>query len=231
MINKEEWIEKIRKLLALAESSNENEAQAAMLMAQKLMAKHHLELSEIQDAPVDHDVLEQEGDKKAHGSAWKRRLASLIAHNFQCETYLYGYKTYKTIFVGKKDNLEICKFVYSSAVRFIDINFTKYWNEDGKWNWCGCERPLSAAISEKTSYANGFIARLREKFKEQKVQADKEGWGLVLVKDADVTAYKATLNLKSASFVGGRTTSSNAYSQGYSDCNSKFGETGQKRIK
>ena len=34
--------EKIRKLLALAKSPNENEAKAALLRAQELMAKHKL---------------------------------------------------------------------------------------------------------------------------------------------------------------------------------------------
>ena len=43
-------IEKIQKLLALSESSNENEAHAAMLRAQALLAKHKLSLKEVKEA-------------------------------------------------------------------------------------------------------------------------------------------------------------------------------------
>ena len=37
-----DYKEKIRKLLALAESENENEAKAALLKARELMAEHKL---------------------------------------------------------------------------------------------------------------------------------------------------------------------------------------------
>ena len=40
----EKLIEKIKKLLALSESSNENEAKIAMLKAQELLAKHKLSI-------------------------------------------------------------------------------------------------------------------------------------------------------------------------------------------
>ena len=51
-MTKEQVIEKIKKLLALAnDNCNDNEAQAALLMAQKLMAKHnvHVEVSDMEE--------------------------------------------------------------------------------------------------------------------------------------------------------------------------------------
>ena len=45
---KEKIIEKIKKALALANNNkNPNEAQAAMLMVQKMMAKYHIEMQEV----------------------------------------------------------------------------------------------------------------------------------------------------------------------------------------
>ena len=41
--------ERIRKILALAESPNEHEAKAALLKARQLMAEHKLSESEIRD--------------------------------------------------------------------------------------------------------------------------------------------------------------------------------------
>lgn len=237
-MTKEQAIAKIQKLLKLTNSQNENEAQSAMLMAQKLMAQYKIEMSQVEDVEVDHNVVEEAADKKPHATAWKRQLALLIAKNFQCETYLHGYRTYTVYFIGKQDNVKICKQVYSAAVRFIDFNFAIYWKETGKYQlprearWLGwTELPLSHSIAQKSSYAMGFISRLRSRFEEQKVQADKEGWGLVLVKDPDVVEYKENLNLRPGNFTPANTNNSDAYEQGYRDCNNKFGDTGIAKVK
>lgn len=236
-MTKEQVIEKIQKLLRLANSQNENEAQSAMLMAQKLMAQYKIELSQVEDAEIDHNVVEEEADKKAHSTAWKRQLALLIAKNFQCETYVVGYRSYKTVFIGKQDNVKICKQVYETAIRFIDFNFGIYWRTTGKYKlprdakWLGwTELPVSYSIAQKSSYAMGFIYRLKGRFEEQKVKADKEGWGLVLVKDPDVVEYKLNLNLSKSNFTSANTEDSDAYAQGYMDCHSKFGDTGIEKV-
>ncbi|MFR2890971.1 MAG: DUF2786 domain-containing protein, partial [Clostridium butyricum] len=44
----EDIILKIQKLLALSKSSNENEAQNAMLKAQQLLIKHKLSLKDVE---------------------------------------------------------------------------------------------------------------------------------------------------------------------------------------
>ena len=44
-----DYKEKIRKLLALAESPNEHEARAALLKARQLMAEHKLTETELKD--------------------------------------------------------------------------------------------------------------------------------------------------------------------------------------
>ena len=232
---KEKIIDRIRKLLALATSSNENEAQSAMLMAQKLMAQHNIEMSQVEDAPVDHEVVEEEADKKRHRTKWKRKLADVVAHNFKCDIFFRGNGSYATIFVGKKESIEICKSVYNAAVLFIDKEFSKYWNEEGKWlsgfDGTRIERALSDSIVMKDSYARGFIHRLQERFEEQNVKAEQEGWGLVLVKDADVVAHmEAKVFSGKGVSVGASSIDSKSLQQGYRDCNDKFGETGQKKI-
>lgn len=57
---KEKIIEKIKKALALANNNkNPNEAQAAMLMAQKMMAKYHIEMQELEEA--EEPEIQQDG--------------------------------------------------------------------------------------------------------------------------------------------------------------------------
>ena len=61
---KEKIIEKIKKALALANNNkNPNEAQAAMLMAQKMMAKYHIEMQEIEESE-ESEIQENELDIK-----------------------------------------------------------------------------------------------------------------------------------------------------------------------
>ena len=49
----ENIILKIKKLLALSKSSNQNEAQNAMLKAQKLLIKYKLSLQEIESYSIE----------------------------------------------------------------------------------------------------------------------------------------------------------------------------------
>jgi hypothetical protein len=81
-MTKEQAMEKIQKLLRLANSQNENEAQSAMLMAQKLMAQYKIELSQVEDAEVDHNVVEEEADKRLTLLLGKDSLLILLQRTF-----------------------------------------------------------------------------------------------------------------------------------------------------
>ena len=53
----QDYREKIKKLLALSESSNEHEAKSALLKAKKLMAEHkiaEIDLEDIQEESCSH---------------------------------------------------------------------------------------------------------------------------------------------------------------------------------
>ena len=56
-----DYSEKIKKLLALAESPNEHEAKAALLKAKELMAEHKLSELDVKDV----------GKKEVKKSCWK----------------------------------------------------------------------------------------------------------------------------------------------------------------
>ena len=56
MLNEKELIEKIKKLLALAASPNENEAQLAMSKAQELMAKYCINIIEEKDLVITSEI-------------------------------------------------------------------------------------------------------------------------------------------------------------------------------
>jgi hypothetical protein len=83
-------VERIRRLLALSESSNVNEAAAAAAKAAELMAKHQIDQATL-DAEVDapDEPVEAEDLLALGGKAqpWKMMLASSLASANGCATY------------------------------------------------------------------------------------------------------------------------------------------------
>jgi hypothetical protein len=83
-------IERIRRLLALSESSNVNEAAAAAAKAAELMAKHQIDAAELQvesgeaDEPIEVKDLEVFGGK---GKPWRGCLAAALAKANACRAY------------------------------------------------------------------------------------------------------------------------------------------------
>ncbi len=165
-------IQKIKKLLALASSDNENEAQAAMMKAQELLAKHKLTIRDVNDVHEESKVIEKQTAVTFKKATWKGRLSSVIASNFCCYNYYYTDKTHRVSFMGLPEDVETAVSVFEYAVEYIT----------------GRTRQLKRKyyrLGESTrglenDYAQGFIIGLSQKYEAQK-QKNQE-WALVLVK-------------------------------------------------
>ena len=80
-------IDKIEKLIALSSSDNENEAKAAMLKAQELMAKYEIEMSQINpDKAKERPIVSY--TSPSFRDDWVVDLGSLIAGNFRCRAVI-----------------------------------------------------------------------------------------------------------------------------------------------
>lgn len=80
--------DKIAKLLALAESPNENEAKAALLKARELMAEHKLRPEEIKKAEnvkVVRELLDV--TCTAMTNPWACALSAVIAEHYCCRAF------------------------------------------------------------------------------------------------------------------------------------------------
>lgn len=110
----EQILNKIRNLLDLASNNpNEHEAAAAALKAQELMAKHNVELADLneQQDEIYKAICEDSG--KHEMKTWKFGLANIIAENFCCKTYSLDYGRRKNIvFYGHKSDAQIAKEVF-----------------------------------------------------------------------------------------------------------------------
>lgn len=184
-------IRKVRKALALAKDTpSDSESQTAMLLAQKMMAEHSLSMSDIEiasDKPsqkVTNDSVVEAG--RIHW--WQKTLSTIIADNFRCYAIIYkGMGSSKMVFLGKENDVELAKEVYMFAEAMIKSLSKDYVKGRGiKGN-----RAYTQAI--KNDYITGFLKGLKDKFKEQ---VEKEGWGLVLVKDTDLVKHYNELGTK-----------------------------------
>lgn len=169
-----EVMEKIKKLLALVRNNpSEGEAQAALLMAQKWMAKYHLTLKEVEE--IEEEKVVGESTVTGGGSSgWQRALAKTLADNFRCEVLLNPH-TKGFIFIGNQEDLEICTMAFNYTVSVVDRGMKKLRRDYRK---SGKE---STGVSG--TYALGFLKGLQDKFKEQ---IKEEKFELVLVKDSAI---------------------------------------------
>ncbi len=174
----ENIILKIKKLLALSKSSNQNEAQNAMLKAQKLLIKYKLSLQEIESYSIEKIKIEDfKTNQKFRGKSWKGNLAQVIADNFGCFLYYNtgNYKVHRVCFYGKEEDVVIANIMFEYAVKWINLEGNKLVKRMKQ------DKRRKHFDGIKNDYALGFIAGLKERFKSQ--IKENESWGLVLQKD------------------------------------------------
>lgn len=182
--------DKIKKLLALATSSNENEARDALLKARELMAKNKLSDADFETKEIKMTYLRCDAAKWTtdSGDIWMTGLCKLICDNYLCAASWgtpKGSRTHVLYINGLEDDAELCKTVVEYAVGFVRgaIKVLQRRNRNGD----------ARAIAK--SYAEGFILGLEMAFEEQK--EDHPEWGLVVVKPKEVQEYEEKLGTRS----------------------------------
>ncbi len=202
-------VEKIKKLLALSESSNENEAKVAMLKVQELLVKHKLSIKEVKEYKIINTSIKEKVSKVSFRQGkWKAQLGSVIAENFGCYQYFKRGTSRTIAFFGNEEDIIVCNIVLEYAVECITntVKRLRYQYFKDGYSTKGLEN----------DYALGFINGLEEMFEEQKKK--NQEWGLVLAKDVEVVKAYNNINFKGSintdtSFQG----HSEAYYQGKED--------------
>lgn len=216
--------EKIRKLLALAESDNENEARAALLKAKELMAEHKLteaELKDVKSKKVKKVVTEVTCSKRRE--PWILDLSSVIGKNYCCQAYQvkkYDKQTMKVGFVGLEDDIDICLAIFDYALDCVRAEHKrmkkKYSPQNGYWS----EEARKWVKRELDGYGFGFAHGVRKAFdqqKREKQQNGEEGWGLVMVMPTEVKEACKDFEEKDLRGKAEREASGSAYRDGYED--------------
>lgn len=174
-------LERVAKLLALAESSNEHEAQAAMSAAQRLLLKYNLETALPKGGRAY--AFRHVGRATARVSEAERLLAAILGEHFFVQViWVPVYRPYE----GKRGRvLEICG---TSA----NLDFAEYVHgfllSTSERLWRAHKRAVGLTSDrDRRAYLGGVMTGFLEKLRaERKVQ---RAAGLVWVGDADLGAY------------------------------------------
>lgn len=112
----EKIIEKIRNLMDLANNNpNENEALAAALKAQQLMAKYNVHMENLEREDPEERIVKKvfDGGNYSGNRKWRPILARVIAQNFRCKYYL---SLDCIVFYGYENDAEIALNVFKMLI-------------------------------------------------------------------------------------------------------------------
>lgn len=154
-------ISKVQNLLELTyDAPNDEEGQTALLMAQKLMVKHNLSMSDIKASQKNDNIGETVGHWEYRMVWWKEKLAAILGENFRCKTIrrrLVEKGITQMIFFGYDTDAELCTKVYEGALLYLDYRLKRLFPTVSKARW----------KDYKKSYLLGFLDGLDQRFKNQ----------------------------------------------------------------
>jgi hypothetical protein len=217
--------EQLSRLVALKNGTNfEGEAAAATAAISRLLFRHNLEMSILDDIYVlekgeseyvkdFHDIGVSTGDS----FRWKSELLNIIARNNFCKAFRekknfgQGYKS-KIIIVGQPENIFVVKMIYNYLSKEISSYVRNAWKmaqtmnsyEENEW---------------KSSFRLGILNRISERFQEVRKQVVAENAttnnALVIRKEKDLDdavsdlvggfkkAVNRTRNVNNSAYSGG----------------------------
>lgn len=173
-------LRRIRALLALSESPNENEARAAMAVAQRLILEHEVAWTE---AHVERAyAFRQLGEPALRVGSHERVLAGILAdHFFVRPIWVHAWIPHRARrgrvleASGTEENLAIAQYVHG----FVLDTAERLWRDYLR------EHPGEGR--ERAGFLLGVMVGFRETLGRQAEQARREG--LVWVGDADLDAW------------------------------------------
>ncbi|WP_017047390.1 DUF2786 domain-containing protein [Vibrio anguillarum] len=147
---KEKVLDKIKKLLRLAASSNPNEAALALSRAQKLMQEHGIQSDAPELAGVNDCVIDANSKAKTP-TKYFGLLAHSVAKAFGCEYYLQPtFTNMEVVFIGHDERPKIAGYVF-----------------------CVLERQL---IKARKEFIESLSTRMKKQNKTKRADQFCEGW-------------------------------------------------------
>lgn len=162
----EKVIAKVQKLLNLADPSrnpSEQEAIAASLQAQRLLAKYNLDMSAVGGKEKDEEIQQVVADVGA-GKKWKYTLADVVAHSYCCKCFFHGSE--QIVFYGYQSDVLIARRIFAYLFAVGNRLAGKYAKDRRDWE--------GSADGVYNSFCMGFVAGVKS-------ELDKNCTALMLV--------------------------------------------------
>jgi uncharacterized protein DUF2786 len=211
MDKKTQVIDKIRKLLALSNSSNEHEAALAASHAQRLLSEHNLAMADIEPDNKPHSADKVETTVSKTLPKWVRHLSAGVCTAFDCQA-IHNPVAGKMTFIGVGADVQIAAYTFAyldKTVRKLCANYMKFHVND---NVANRQRELM-----RQSYYLGAVSTISSRLREQKVQTPITPRALVPIKEGLIK--RAMSDLGPTRTVRSRRSyvNSNAYTKGQED--------------
>lgn len=237
----ERIIDRIKRIRALTESSNENEAAVAAAKLTEMLQQYDLTLQDVEVPTTDPvtDAVWSDMDSRQL-SSWRTRLSSIVANVTFCEA-LYGSRWFEgekkrnrrvrkvVYFVGHGADAEVAKYLYETLAAKVDALATKRTSEyiadyitetggDDPWRVGGDAHPMVF----RNSWMSGALSAVAHVLYKQYgtfAQSSNNAKALIKVKDDAIAVfmeekYPKLKNIHSTSSGG---TNWDAYKQGQQD--------------
>ncbi len=157
-------LEKVRKLLSLAQSENENEAFLAMKKANELIEKYNID--RVEQDKTSGCVYAIINHKRKKTENYQRRICNILKEHFFVDvvySYLYDAgdcQVYKTIeLLGTSENVSIAEYVYYFLMNQMEMLWKVHLRTNGK----GVSR-------NKRSYRLGLLRGLHDKLDREALE-------------------------------------------------------------
>lgn len=158
--------EKIKKLLALASSSNKNEAEMALKKARELMLKHNIETIDNLTPNDMNETTIKLGQRRPTHTAYVVHI--LQKYFFVKCIYKYNHSVSLTI-IGSEENRANAIYIYHA----LSATF----------------RVLGKGIRLKGTFYEGLMRGFTEKLDEQRTATTQNGKDVILVSDSLIKTY------------------------------------------
>lgn len=171
-------IEKIRKLLALANSCNEHEAALAASHAQRLLSEHNLAMADIEPCNASHTADRVETAVSKTLAKWVRHLSAGVCTAFDCQA-IHHPALGKMTFIGIGADVQIAAYTFAyldRTVRKLCSTYIKHHVDNNI--------PKRHLELMRQSYYLGAVSTIVARLQAQKIRTPVTPGALVPVKEA-----------------------------------------------
>lgn len=157
----EKIIDKINKLLTLADTSrnpSEHEAISASMKVQKLLAKYNITMADVRgEAEVEEPIEQAISDVGCNDKAqnWRTELALAVANGYACKTYMVGTKN-AIVFYGYKADILLARRVYTYLYN-VGVKLGRQYVREHRNEWESEYRLYQSFVSGFTNGVRGQL--------------------------------------------------------------------------